>query len=162
MKIKNATISDIEELAKVEIESKIASIPEIVTGIDIDYAARLQRWHTYFKGESPKSSKPERLILKAEISEKIVGYIAGHLTTRYEKDAEIQSFYMLKEHHRNGIGKTLLNRFVQWALNQHAKSLCVGIAPENKYQAFYLKYGGQNLNPHWIYWDNLQDLIKLL
>ncbi len=37
--------------------------------------------------------------------------------------------------------------------------LCVGIAPDNPYRAFYLKYGGQHLNPHWIYW---KDAAKLL
>jgi GNAT superfamily N-acetyltransferase len=156
MKIEIAVESDIEELTQVEIESKIKSIPEYVDDIEIDYPSRLRRWQTYFKGESPKSSKPGRLILKAEVNGKIVGYIAGHLTTRYERDAEIQSFYILKEYQRKGTGKKLFNRFVKWLLTQHAKSLCVGVAAENKYKEFYIKQGGQYLNPHWIYWDNLE------
>jgi hypothetical protein len=43
-----------------------------------------------------------------------------------------------------------------------ARSLCVGIKPENKYKAFYLKYGGQFLNEHWIYWQDSNQLLKIL
>ena len=51
---------------------------------------------------------------------------------------------------------------MEWLHSQHAKSLCVGIKPENKYQAFYLKYGGKHLNEHWIYWDDMEELVKQL
>jgi GNAT superfamily N-acetyltransferase len=120
----------------------------------------LYRWGTYFNGTSPESSKPQRIILKAVTDGTIIGYIAGHLTNRYGLDAEIQSFYILKEYQRNDTGKQLLKKFVEWLLTQPAKSLCVGIKPENKFQAFYLKYGGKHLNEHWIYWDDMEELVK--
>ena len=154
--------ADKEQLTKVELESKMQSIPECVDAIEIDYEVRLYRWETYFKGTSPASSRPQRIILKAVSEGRIIGYIAGHLTNRYGLDAEIQSFYILKEYQRNGTGKQLLKKFVEWLLTQPAKSLCAGIKPENKYQAFYLKYGGRNLNEHWIYWDDMQELAKQL
>jgi GNAT superfamily N-acetyltransferase len=89
----------------------------------------------------------------------MVGYLAVHLTSRYDKDAEIQSFYVLKEYQRRGIGTALLKEAASWAMNLNAKSLCVGIALENPYQQFYLKYGGTFLNPHWIVWDDI-NLLK--
>ncbi len=155
-------ISDIEELTNVEIESKKLSIPQIVEDFELDYSARLFRWQTYFAGKSPQTSKPERVVLKVIIDDKIAGYIAGHLTTRYEIDAEIQSFYILKEHQRKGIGKLLLTELVNWLLAINAHSLCVGIAPGNPYKAFYLKYGGQYLNEHWIWWDDINELADKL
>ena len=97
--------ADKEQLTKVEIESKIQSIPECVDAIEIDYEVRLYRWGTYFNATSPASSKPQRIILKAVTDGTIIGYMAGHLTNRYGLDAEIQSFYILKEYQRNSTGK---------------------------------------------------------
>lgn len=158
MNILTANETDINELVKIEIESKKQSIPECIEAYEIDFNLRLHRWQTYFKGQSPQTSKPQRLVLKAVIDGKIVGYLAGHQTTRFGLDAEIQSFYILKSEQNKKIGTNLLRSFVQWLIKMQANSLCVGIIPENKYQKFYLKYAGQYLNEHWIYWSDLTDL----
>jgi ribosomal protein S18 acetylase RimI-like enzyme len=158
MTIAIASEVDIEELAYVEIESKKQSIPEIIEDFEIDKLSRISRWSTYFKGQSPQTSKPDRLILKAVINNKIVGYLAGHLTTRYNLDAEIQSFYILKQQQRLGLGKKLLTEFAKWLVSKNVASLCVGIASTNKYKAFYIKNGGQYLNDHWIYWTDIKEL----
>jgi GNAT superfamily N-acetyltransferase len=158
MTIAIASEVDIDELTQVEIESKKQSIPEIIEDFEIDKLSRVTRWSTYFKGQSPHTSKPDRLVLKAVMKNRIVGYLAGHLTTRYNLDAEIQSFYILKQHQRHGIGKKLLAEFAKWLVSKNVASLCVGIAPTNKYKAFYIKNGGQYFNDHWIYWTDIKDL----
>jgi GNAT superfamily N-acetyltransferase len=158
MEILVADINDIKELASVEVESKLQSFKENEP-YATDYDGRLYRWQTYFEGESPVSAKPERITLKAVEVGKIIGYISGHLTNRYSKNAEIESFYILKEWQRKGIGSALLKHFSEWLINNDAKSLCVGIFPENPYQAFYAKYGAKYLNPHWMYWDNIIEKI---
>lgn len=155
MELLIADIKDAEELTVVEIESKQQSLAAIIEPHEIDHGGRLYRWGTYFRGESPQTSKPERIVFKAVIDGRVVGYIAGHLTTRYNKDAEIQSFFILKAHQRKGLGGMLFLKFIAWLYAQNAKSLCVGIMPDNPYKAFYLKQGGQYLNPHWIYWDDV-------
>jgi GNAT superfamily N-acetyltransferase len=152
--IEVATVADIEELTRVEIASKLQSFPEYMEAHDVDFANRQYRWQTYFTAESPASSKPERIIFKAVQGSRIIGFIAGHLTNRH-KDSEIQNFYVLKEDQHKGIGAQLLKKLLPWLISNNAKSLCVGIFPKNPYQSFYLKYGGQYLNPHWIYWDDL-------
>lgn len=93
MNIFSANEADIEELTQVEIESKRQSIPECVEDDGIDVDSRRQRWQTYFKGQSPQTSKPQRIVLKAVTNGKIAGCLAGHLATRYNSGAEIQSFY---------------------------------------------------------------------
>lgn len=159
MEILTATVNDIDEITNVEIRSKMASFPNLVEPHDIDFETRQYRWKTWFAAQSPATSKPQRAMFKAVADNSIVGYIAVHLTTRHEKDAEIQSFYVLKEYHRKGIGIGLLLNAVNWLEAHHAKSLCVGIAKDNPYQAFYAKYGGRYLNEHWIYWDDIAALI---
>jgi GNAT superfamily N-acetyltransferase len=165
IQIQIASIADIEALTHVEVTSKLSSFPGQMDAIALDPEIRSYRWQTYFDGESPASSKPERIVFKALEDGNTVGFIAGHLTTRYDKDAEIQNFYVLKDHQRNGIGSLLLDNLLTWLKRQEAKSLCVGIHPENPYQKFYIKYGGLHLNPHWIYWDDLAEVeqrLKLL
>jgi GNAT superfamily N-acetyltransferase len=152
-----ATKADVDELTNVEVESKLQSFTDNEP-VAIDYDTRHYRWSTYFNGQSPASAKPERVIYKAIIGGKIVGYIAGHLTIRYEKDAEIQSFYILREYQRKGIGAKLLAEFLGWLQIQNAVSLCVGIDSTNPYQAFYHKYGAGYLNPHWMFWDDVEEL----
>jgi hypothetical protein len=68
----------------------------------------------------------------------------------------------LKNEQRKNIGTKLLTEFSKWLTGMDARSLCVGIKPENKYKAFYLKYGGQFLNEHWIYWQDSNQLLKIL
>jgi len=167
MEILPASVEDIDELALVEIESKKKSIPHLAEDFEIDFSLRSQRWQSYFDGLSPKTSKPERITLKAVENGGIIGYISGHLTSRYEMDSEIQSFYILKENQRRGLGTLLLEKFTGWLISHNVKSLCVGIASENIYQNFYLKHGGLHLNKHWIYWNdvlllqqNLKNKIK--
>lgn len=156
MKIFIADEADIGELVQVEIESKLQSIPELIEDIEIDSSSRTYRWQTYFKGQSPQTSKPERITLKAvNTNNKIIGYLSGHLTTRFNLDAEIQSFYVLKNEQGKGIGTKLLMEFMKWLISHNAKSLCVGFNPENKYKSFYLKHGGQYRNEHWIVWQDI-------
>lgn len=155
-----ATPSDIDILTQVEIASKAQSMLPYLESFEMDYEKRFARWQTYFAGQSPTSAKPERVVFKALIENELIGYIAGHLTTRYHKDAEIQSFYVLKEYQRKGVGLQLLQCFVKWLIELEAGSLCVGIAEANPYQAFYLKFNGKYLNPHWIYWDDLNKLLQ--
>lgn len=162
MEILIAGEADIKELAQVEIESKKQSIPELIEDYEIDSSSRLYRWQAYFKGQSPQTSKPERITLKAVNKNKeIVGYLSGHLTKRFNLDAEIQSFYILKQEQNKGIGTKLLAKFATWLIEQNAKSLCVGFKPENKYKSFYLKHGGQYRNEHWIFWQDITQLSKL-
>jgi GNAT superfamily N-acetyltransferase len=159
MEIMVAGLTDIDELTNVEIASKMASFPDLVEPHDIDCETRQYRWKTWFAAQSPATSKPERAMFKAVSGEAIIGYIAVHLTSRYDKDAEIQSFYVLKDHQRKGVGRGLLLKALEWLEAHHAKSLCVGISSKNPYQAFYIKYGGRYLNENWIFWDDIGVII---
>ncbi|MDB5145398.1 MAG: family N-acetyltransferase [Mucilaginibacter sp.] len=160
--IEIAAKADIEILARVETESKLRSYPEYNDADGVDYNNRLYQWTKYFNGETPVGARSERVVFKAVKGEHVVGLIAGHLTNRYGKSAEIQKLYVLKEEQRKGIASDLLKSLLTWLFRHHSKSLCVGIDPENPYQKFYIKYGGLHLNPHRIYWDDLAEMEQRL
>jgi GNAT superfamily N-acetyltransferase len=161
--VSNSNAADIEELTSVEIASKIQSLGMPAESAPwTDYADRRRRWITYFRGKSPKSSKPERQVMKAVLDDQIIGFIAVHLTTRFGIDSEIQNFYVSFERQRKGVGRALLASVLPWLIAQQARSLCVGIAEGNPYQGFYLKSGGYYHNPHWIVWSDLNILGERL
>ncbi|WP_184543586.1 GNAT family N-acetyltransferase [Mucilaginibacter sp. FT3.2] len=162
MEIQIATVDDIEEITRVEIESKLQSFPLLMEAHDIDFETRAYRWKTWFAGQSPVSAKPGRAMFKMVDNNQIIGYLAIQLTSRYNKDAEIQSFYLLKPYQRSGIGTLLLKQALNWATTLNAQSLCVGIAPENPYKAFYLKHGAAFINPHWLVWNDVSLLKEQL
>jgi len=160
IQIQTADDSHCEALTRVEIQSKLRSIPDCLEDYEVDFPSRLARWQSYFLKQSPLTSKPERIILKAVDGEEIIGYLAGHLTTRFGMDAEIQSFYILHEYQRQGIGTALLCRFSDWLKTHQGVSLCVGVLPANPYKAFYLKNGGKYLNEHWIIWNDVSVILS--
>src|SRR6266567_7297782 len=112
MEIVTATPPAVSDLTRIEIESKRLSIPDVIDPEEIDFLRRQQRWNTYFRGQSPVGAKPERHVLIAIVDASPVGYIAGHLTSRYDMEAEIQSFYVLREHQRKGVGTALLSSLI--------------------------------------------------
>jgi GNAT superfamily N-acetyltransferase len=156
--ITKATPADIEELTNVEIESKQFSIPDHITGAEIDHTTSLNRWQAWFKGRSPKVMPAERLLLKATVDGKIVGFFAGHLTTLYNMDAQVHSFYVLKDYQRKGIGKQLFTKFSEWLNGLQMSSLVAPIKSESDYHNFYLKYGARYLNLDWIFWTDIETL----
>ncbi len=157
-----ATVSDLHRLTQVEIESKKASIPQCVESVELDKTLRYRRWETYMAGSSPSSSLPERVIFVAKEQDTIIGYLAGHHTTRFGLDCELQSVYVLKPSQGQGIGTALLERFAAWMTEHLFRSACVGVAPENPYRAFYLKQGAVAKNPHWLIWEDLPAGISVV
>jgi GNAT superfamily N-acetyltransferase len=154
MQILTATKTDIEELTRVEIESKLKSFYDN-DELGLSHSIQGYRWETYFAAQTPASAKPERVVYKALLDGEIIGYVAGHLTTRYDKDAEIQALYLLKEQQRKGFGTKMLAHLLDWFKQHSVKSICVGIDKDNPYQQFYLKHGGTHINEHWIGWDDM-------
>lgn len=168
MKILEVKLQDLEELTRLEIKSLIRLTP---AGVDaktvfphvlLDFQSRLHHWLKYLSGaSSPKLARRERVAFKACADDKMVGFIAGHLTNRFGKDVEIESFYTLEDDQQTGAWGQLLLHFIEWARGHEAKSLCVGVGPElNEYREFFIKYGATYLNPRWIYWDDMAALAE--
>ena len=131
---------------------------------------RAQRWGTesywqdrisrYLSGEhSPQQALTSRIAfvaINAENKQQIVGFIAGHLTRRYQCDAELEWIDTIDQHRRQGIAGALLKTMAAWFEQQKALKVCVDVDPANTVaRAFYTRYGAQPLNPHWMVWDDI-------
>jgi GNAT superfamily N-acetyltransferase len=126
---------------------------------------RAQSWETetywqnritrYLDGtHSPQKALASRTAFVAVDGEQIVGLIAGHLTHRYQCDAELEWIDTIEHRRRQGIASALLRSLAQWFEQQNA--LCVCVDPGNPIaRAFYHQHGAKPLNQHWMVWDDI-------
>ena len=76
----------------------------------------------------------------------IIGFIAGHRSTRMGCLAELQ---------RQGIGAQLLSLLQAWFRSHQATRVIVDAAPNSPYRAFYIKHGAIPLDRYWLYWPDI-------
>lgn len=161
MTISMADLHDAPELTQVEIDSLPASATADGDSLELYVSNRLQRWAGYMTGEmSPLQARGDRVVLKACVDGEIVGFLAGHLTTRHDRDAEIQACHVRRQYQRFGIDERLLLRFIAWSQQHNAHSLCVELAQNNPYRERFARYGGEPLGTQWICWDDTELLAE--
>ncbi len=89
----------------------------------------------------------------------IIGFIAGHLTKRFECDGELEWIDVLSQGRRKGIASELVLELADWFKKQNAFKICVD--PGNEIaRKFYFKNGAEKLNEHWMFWNNISLLLK--
>ena len=121
-----------------------------------------QYWHNritrYLAGElSPQKALPARIAFVAVDNEEVVGFIAGHLTRRFECDGELEWIDTIEQRRRQGIATALLRTLAQWFEQQGAFKVCVD--PGNAIaRAFYARYGAESLNQHWMVWNDIREI----
>lgn len=144
----------------------------IATQADVDAMARIrseggweegapaERMGLYLAGRHhPQHALPARSMYVAEDYEDnaMLGFVAGHLTTRYSCDGELQWIYVLPEHRGSGVADALLQRMNEWFLSNDARRICVNVDPRNQVaRRFYERNGAQELNEYWMVWQDLQ------
>ena len=131
---------------------------------------RAKQWETeaywqrrisgYLDGELfPQQALAPCAAFIAADGEQIVGFVAGHLTRRYQCDAEVEWIDTIEERRRQGIAGALLRTMANWFLEHNARKVCVD--PGNDIaRAVYAKYGARPLNRHWMVWDDINTLTN--
>lgn len=109
----------------------------------------------------PQKALPPRISYLAVAEGAVIGYIAGHLTTRNACAAEVQYLFVSPGHRRNGIGTALLKRLAAWFLENGAHRVCVPVAgdsfPETK--PFYEHAGAAPLVKNWHGWNDIAVVV---
>jgi mannitol-1-/sugar-/sorbitol-6-phosphatase len=116
----------------------------------------------YMRGtHHPQQALAPRVILVASKGDRLLGFIAGHLTRRYECHGELEWLNVAPEARRSGIAGELLRVLASWFADQGAKRVCVDVDPENRpARTFYRKHGARDLNPHWLVWPDITALVR--
>ena len=125
-----------------------------------------QYWRDRIRGYASGTANPQqalapRVIYVAAEDSRIVGFIAGHLTRRFDCDGELEWINVTAERRRTGLAGELLRVLAVWFSSQNAERVCVDADPENPgARAFYRKHGAEDLNPHWLVWPDITKLLQ--
>jgi predicted N-acetyltransferase YhbS len=102
----------------------------------------------------PQYALLPRIIYLATDADKIVGFIAGHLTRRFQCEGELQWINVIRNYRGMRIAEGLVKQLANWFIQQKAFKICVdGSGP------FYSRLGAKELNEHWMMWDDIRQLI---
>jgi len=132
----------------------LAQIRSIDWGSEEYWRARISG---YMNGElHPQKALAPRIVYAAFQGGLAVGFIAGHLTRRYECDGELEWLNVTPAHRRTGVASELLLLLAAWFVEENAHKVCVDVDPANKVaRRFYTHHGAGDLNPHWMVWKDI-------
>jgi ribosomal protein S18 acetylase RimI-like enzyme len=122
-------------------------------------AATADRMRLYLRGEHhPQHAQATRTAFAATDDKQFVAFIAGHLTTRFACDGELQWLLVAPEA-RGGRTATLLWTHLQdWFVSQGARRVCVNVEPDNlRARRFYARMGAIEMSPYWMVWTDVAE-----
>lgn len=119
-----------------------------------------ERMRAYFEGTyAPGDALVPRAGFVAFDDQTMVGYIAGHRTTRMGADGEIEYLFVAPSARRKGIARELTRLQLMWFFDNGARSVIVNTDPDYPGSTeFYLACGASQINRHWLRWNDLAEL----
>ena len=140
-------------------EATSADVPAMVRSRAPDRVAGPAdpRMAAYLDGQHhPQQALAARTAFVAMAGEQVVGYIAGHATTRYGCSGEVQYLYVAPEYRRRGVARNLLRRLARWFDANAIHRVCVNADMDSPGAvAFYPELGAVPLNSYWFVWDDI-------
>lgn len=141
MKIRKATLSDAGGIARVHVDSWIATYKNIVPDTylnQLTYNVREQLWNENLKADNNYVAENE--------NGEIIGFADGG-KERLEKyvafKGELYSIYILPNYQGQGLGSLLIERVVNDLKGKGINSLLIWVLEDNRSRGFYEKLGGQ-------------------
>jgi len=107
----------------------------------------------------PQKALAPRIIYVAIKDDLIIGFIAGHLTERFECDGELEWINVITKERGKGVAPSLILVLAEWFRKQNAFKICVDPGDETA-RKFYAKNGAEKLNEHWMFWNDISILLK--
>ena len=104
----------------------------------------------YLAGEHhPQQALAPRAAFVAEADGVVVGYVAGHRTTRFGCAGEIQWLLVAPAYRGGEVGAGLLAAMAAWFVAEGAGRVCVNVAPENApARRLYARHGAMALSEY--------------
>ena len=135
-------------------------------------AIRAAEWETqpywekrigaYLAGSiSAQQAVPGHAVFVAEAADEVVGFVAGHRTTRHQCQGELEWIDVVASHRRRGVAGRMVVTLAGWFVEQQALRVCIDVKPENLVaRGLYGKFGARPLNPYWMVWEDVRVVLK--
>lgn len=149
---------DLKRIAEIELRSEFGCDPSCQERYENSFDTRYRWWCDYFnRTETPAL---HRAIYVAMIKLNIVGYIAGHLTSRSDSQGEILSMNILKPQLGKGVEVNLLRILSRWFKSRGVASVCIRVMEHNPYKEFYAQHGAKPVNDSLYRWEDIDRLTE--
>lgn len=142
MIIRRATPDDADEISHVHVEgwrTAYAELlpPDFLAGLSVE--AQTAKWL-----EILRESAVDSATFVAETEGKVVGFVNGGPERTNDPDfvGEIYAIYVSDNCRRQGIGKSLFQRIIEFLLSLRMNSIKVWVLSDNPYRRFYERQGG--------------------
>jgi GNAT superfamily N-acetyltransferase len=139
-----------------------ADVPAMATCRLTDAAAGPAdtRMAAYFAGKHhPQQALAPRVGYVALVRDTVIGYIAGHLTTRHGCAGEVQYLFVAPEFRRRRVATALLRLLADWFGTSRALKVCVCVdADSPAAEPFYVAQGASPFRRLWYGWDDISVL----
>jgi ribosomal protein S18 acetylase RimI-like enzyme len=106
----------------------------------------------------PQEALQAREMWLVSVDGSAIGYVAGHLTRRFECDGELQWIYVAPEARGTPVAGELLRIMARWFVAQGAKRICVDVGDERA-RRFYRRHGAVEISQHWMTWDDIGTVL---
>lgn len=115
------------------------------------------RMAAYLEGKHhPQDALAPRAAFVALQDGRVVGYVAGHRSRRFECDGEVQYLYVARELRRRGVATKLLRLLAQWFHENGATKICVNVDPDSQPAVpFYVSNGASPIGVYWYVWNDI-------
>ncbi len=163
MEIRAAVESDLDAAARVQARTMVHSdYYDESTDQQREYERLHPRVAGYCAGTyHPGHALAKRALFVADEEGRVVGFIAGHLSTRMGCEGELQWMFVEPALQRRGIGGALLEPLARWFVQQDARRVIIDAPPANPCRAFYLKHGARPLDGYWLYWPDVETVLPI-
>lgn len=110
-----------------------------------------------------REALPEFAMFVAEDAGVVVGFVAGHRTTRHGCQGELQWMNVARSHQGRGIAGKLLAAMAAWFVEEGAVRVCADVELDNAAaRAFYAKHGAVDLKPSWMVWEDVRVVGRMV
>jgi len=107
---------------------------------------------------NPQMARSSRIIYVATDADRIIGFIAGHLTKRLDCEGELQWINIIPAYRKKGIAAELIRLLAAWFVRKKALKICIDPGDQSS-RLYYIKKGAENLNEHWLYWKDVRVVL---
>src|SRR5262245_22656687 len=120
------------------------------------------RMAAYLDGQHPpQQALLPRVAYLALVNDQVIGYTAGHRTTRHGCAGEVQYLFVSAAFRRRGVATELIRLLAQWFRTERVQKVCVALAGDSPadYRPFYESMGASPLRRFWYGWEDVGTLL---
>lgn len=146
--IREATIQDANQIAKVTVSSWKSTYEGIVSQLFLDGMSLFKYELYWYKNLNEDTAHKNTLVAEDEKG-KIIGYIVGGVNRYKEEypdyDCELYALYIVKNAQGKGIGTALVKALTAILVKEGYQNMIVWVLSQNPSKEFYKQMGGEYL-----------------